>query len=117
MKRALILAVCASCALPALASGTSSKVTIEYWNNVDIVGFVKSPAKSCVKNRSVTLYHKQGGPDEKLGTAKSTIGKGDQGYWHVDVDSPAGTYYAKMKAKDNCVADRSKDFDYPEDQP
>ncbi len=80
---------------------------------------MKASKLSCQNGRKVTIYRKENGKDTKVGTEKTFSGKGDsEGVFIVPDSSPSeGTYYAKVKEKGNCDADKSKDFDYPEDQP
>ena len=57
----------------------------------------------------VKLYRVAMGPDEKIGSDRSTE-KGHNGAWTIQEDLPAGTYYVKTARTDKCAADRSEEF-------
>jgi hypothetical protein len=113
---ALVMAVI----LPSAAEAARSKVVIDYYTGSSWVGHVASHKSSCENGRTVTMYRKQEGNDEKIDSEKTHPGKGDSEGVFVIADpsvSEGQTYYAKVKEKGDCDPDKSKDFDYPDDQP
>jgi hypothetical protein len=74
-------------------------------------GQAKSSKRSCENGRTVKLYLKRPGTDEKVGSDKTGPGKGDsEGVWVISPSKIAvgGKYYAKVKAKGDCEGDKSK---------
>jgi len=118
----IVAAIAAAAMAPSSAQATKSKVVIGYHSGGpggSWVGEVKASKLSCQNGRKVTIYRKENGKDTKVGTEKTFSGKGDsEGVFVVPDSSPTeGKYYAKVKEKGNCDADKSKDYDYPGDQP
>src|SRR4051794_18314287 len=114
MKRALIGIFCVACVLATPASArdrAATTVTIDGWAPHNWFGQVKSPKHGCEVGRRVRLYHVAMGPDEKIGSDKSTEGMGN-GAWTIHEDLPAGTYYAKTARTDKCAGDKSDEFPF-----
>jgi hypothetical protein len=120
MKRVMIAAIaCVACValVPSAATAgdkTETKVSIgdyvpdmSYW-----YGYVKSDKKACKDDRKVTLYRKQEGSDEKIGSDRSEPGKLSSYTWEVEQSPSGGDYYAKTDATDKCGGDKSKIYPY-----
>lgn len=119
MKRVMIAAIaCVACvALPATATArdkTETKVSIGDYIPDDSVwyGYVKSDKKACKDDRKVTLYRKQEGSDEKIGSDRSGPGKLNSYVWEISQTPSGGDYYAKTDATDKCAGDKSKIYPY-----
>ena len=120
MKRVMIAVIaCAACvALPASATArdkTETRVTIQSYEAGSPglwTGYVKSDKKACKDDRKVTLYRKQEGSDEKIGSDRSSPNKIDKYYWEVQQNPSGGDYYAKTEATDKCGGDKSEIYPY-----
>lgn len=122
MKKRIAAAIATTLAIglvvaPA-AMATKSKVSIYYHTGSQWVGDVTSSKTSCENKRTVTLFLKFPGEDNKIGKDKTKPAKGDTYAWFIPHEAPApGDYYAKVAPKGNCGGDKSKAFNYPNDQP
>ena len=83
---------------------------VGYWQ-----GSLKSDAEPCLYDRKVVMFRKRDGRDRKLG---SGFTPGDDNSWEVGAPTPkGGVYYAKAKRARPCLGGRSKNFNFPQDQP
>ena len=120
MKRLVVLViagamVCVSAAWAADRAGT--RVTLD---NIEVTptgtiwtGDIFSSKRSCKKERKVIVYRVRDGRDQKRGSTRSYKGMSQPGYyWAYEEDGipPAGNYYAKVRATENCKRDRSASY-------
>lgn len=73
-------------------------------------GDIESTRKDCKDGRTVLIFRKRTGADEKIGKTKSFKGMSDNGYYWTYFEEGAaktGKYYAKVKPTDTCEGDRS----------
>ena len=73
-------------------------------------GDIESTRKDCKDGRTVLIFRKREGADEKIGKTKSFKGMSDNGYYWTYFEEGAaktGKYYAKVKPTDTCAGDRS----------
>ena len=117
MKRVVLLAlVCAMACVPAAWAGGKAKTTV----TIDAVflasgqthwsGDLTSARKACKDGRQVLIYRVRPGADAKVGTAKSSKGLVDNGYYWTYFKTgaaPTGKYYAKVKPTKKCQGDQS----------
>jgi hypothetical protein len=105
------LAVAGAALVPAAAQAGNTNLTIVYNGSTTFYGQSKSHKASCENGRRVTLFLKQDGKDEKVGSDKTGPGKGDsEGVYVINagIVVVGATYYAKVEPKGNCDGDKSK---------
>ena len=105
------LVVAGAALVPSQAQAAKTNLTIQFNDSNTFFGQAKSSKDSCENGRTVTLYLKQDGKDEKVGTDKTGPGKGDtEGVWVIssEILVAGGHYYAKVKPKGECDGDKSK---------
>ena len=89
----------------ALGAGIASAHEVHYNSNVSMVlvgtmggiraqGEVNSPKAGCEPDRLVKLFHKDGGPDTKVG--KDTTNNNGEYQINMGTSPDGGTYYAKV---------------------
>ena len=100
----LALALLALTIVPAIASGTSTKVVVSL-KFPAFHGTLQSSRGACKKHRTVKLFREKAGPDRQLGTDKSNA----KGEWAIPLGKKltSGSYYAKATAKHGCGAAKS----------
>jgi hypothetical protein len=110
MKRAFLITAAVALMLPAGAgAATRSTVTIDSYQMGVWYGKVKSPKKKCKDHRRVTLFHKDSGPDTRIGRDRAVPGKLNAYLWSIPQQKPlGGPYYAKIEAGSGCKGDRSE---------
>jgi hypothetical protein len=123
MKRAALLSIAAAMAFAPAAAGAGKAETTVTIDSVFLAsgqthwaGDIESTRKDCKDGRSVLIFRKRSGPDEKIGKTKSFKGLSDNGYYWTYYEEGAakqGKYYAKVKATDKCEGDRSTTLEGP----
>jgi len=98
----------------AMADKAPAEITIDVLDEGGIYswnGEITSPKPTCKKDRKITVYRRNPGKDEKIGSVNSfpSLDPGDHTwYWLVeDPGKPNGEYYAKAKATDRCKKAKS----------
>ena len=75
-------------------------------------GTIISPKPICKKDRKITVYRRQPGNDEKIGSVNlfpSLDSEDKNWYWSVPAsEEPNGVYYAKARATNKCRKAKSE---------
>lgn len=122
MKRTIALVLVAGFAIfapMAQAAKTGTKVTLDTFFYDDettmatyYYGTVSSAKKACKDDRKVTVYLKQPGKDEVIGSERSYMAKPGDFQWTVTQtgEYDDGTYYAKAKSTQKCKGAKSQEI-------
>ena len=123
MKRVALLSIGAAIAFAPAASAAGKAETTVTIDSVFLAsgqthwaGDIESTRKDCKDDRTVLIFRKRSGADDKIGKTKSFKGMSDSNYYWTYFEEGAakqGKYYAKVKATDNCEGDRSTTLEGP----